>query len=92
MVTGDVNIIVLDDLVQLCLQLAGHGTALHLPAGQTDGPHRPPPRTGPAKTSTASRPLPPRGLDHLTGMSRAAIERAIIGKAADLLSGPGGLA
>jgi hypothetical protein len=37
-------------------------------------------------------PAAPSGLDQLTAMSREAIERAIIGKAADLLSGPGGLA
>jgi len=34
----------------------------------------------------------PSGLAALSGMSREAIRQAIIGKAADLLSGPGGLA
>jgi len=41
----------------------------------------------------APQPAPgPAGLDLLSGMSREAIQQAIIGKAADLLSGPGGLA
>ena len=37
-------------------------------------------------------PDPPSGLTLLTGMSREAIQQAMIGKAVDLLSGPGGLA
>jgi hypothetical protein len=44
----------------------------------------------------AGQPVPgrggPAGLDQLSGLSRDAIRQAIIGKAADLLSGPGGLA
>jgi Domain of unknown function (DUF222) len=68
-VTGDVDPGALDDLVALCLHLAGHGT------------------------HCVPRPAPdPAGLDLLSGMSREAIRQAIIGKAADLLSGPGGLA
>src|SRR5580704_2545533 len=50
---------------------------------------------GPAASDPAhaDRPgEPPASLAHLTAMSREAIEQAIIGKAADLLSGPGGLA
>jgi hypothetical protein len=60
-VTGDVDIAVLDQLVALCVELAGLGHA------------------------TAS-PRPP------TPKAREALQRAVIGKAADLLSGPGGLA
>jgi hypothetical protein len=73
-VTGDVDLRVLDDLVKLCAHLdrLDHG-ADHpdLPAddGQTDSP-----------TPAAASP------------SREAVQQAIIGKAVDLLSGPGGLA
>jgi len=74
-VTGNVNPGVLDDLVQLCVQLAGHGA--HCTT-------QPDPTLDPAK--------PPAGLAQLTAMSREAIRQAIIGKVADLLSGPGGLA
>jgi hypothetical protein len=70
-VTGNVNITVLDDLVNLCLQLAGHG-----------------PRCTPRADSQPA----PAGLAVLSGMSPDAIRQAIIGKAADLMSGPGGLA
>ena len=62
-VTGDINIDALDDLVRLCVELDrlrrdGHG-----------------PDTPAARTTAAW----------------AAIEQAVIGKAVDLLSGPGGL-
>jgi hypothetical protein len=84
-VTGDVNPDALDDLVRLCLQLAGHGAH----CAPESGP-------GPADQVSDRSPAvpgpPPAGLDLLTGMSREAIRQAIIGKAADLLSGPGGLA
>jgi hypothetical protein len=66
-VTGDVDISVLDDLVRLCAQLDRFA---HPEAGDQASP-RPAPQASPA---------------------REALERAIIGKAADLLSGPGGLA
>jgi hypothetical protein len=42
--------------------------------------------------STAARADPPAALQQLTGMSREAVRQAFIGKAADLLSGPAGLA
>jgi len=74
-VTGDVNPGILDDLVALCLQLAGHG-----------------PRCHPQPDADPSSAEPPAGLALLTSMSGEAIRQAIIGKAADLLSGPGGLA
>jgi Domain of unknown function (DUF222) len=61
-VTGHVDTGVLDDLVDLCVTLAGHG-----PSGQP--------------TSTP-----------LTAQAREMLEHAIIGKAIDLVSGPGGLA
>ncbi len=78
-VTGDVNTAVLDDLVNLCLQLAGHGPRCEAQAA-------------PAPTPADEPDQPPVGLALLSGMSREAIRQAIIGKAADLMSGPGGLA
>src|SRR6202453_4769484 len=65
-VFGDVNHDALEGLVQLCVELGGHG----------------PGRCGPGGTG----PQPP------AGRGREALELAIIGKAVDLLSGPGGLA
>jgi hypothetical protein len=58
-VTGEVDAGVLDDLVQLCVRLAGHG-----------------------EDRQAS----------LTAHAREMLERQVIGKAVDLVSGPGGLA
>ncbi len=63
-VTGDVNIDAVEDLVRLCVELDRL-------RGDGDGPDTP------AADSTAAW---------------AALEQAVIGKAADLLSGPGGLA
>jgi hypothetical protein len=105
-VTGDVNPGVLDDLVALCLQLAGHGPHCH-PHPDGDPVGQPAPASSPApaghpgpvgEPGPAGHPgpagsgEPPSGLAVLSGMSREAIRQAIIGKAADLLSGPGGLA
>ncbi len=97
-VTGEVNITVLDDLVQLCLQLAGHGwhrasqDPHPAPSSATeDGPGSDTP-SAQDPHGAAAPAGPPTGLEHLSAMSRAALERAIIGKAIDLLSGPGGLA
>jgi hypothetical protein len=78
-VTGDVDPGALDDLVRLCLQLTGHGA--HCAPRQEVDPANP-----------VSSGEPPAGLKQLSGMSREAVRQAIIGKAADLLSGPGGLA
>ncbi len=66
-VTGDVNLDALDDLVRLCVQL----DELRRGTGEDAGQAAPAPDTTQA---------------------REAIERAVIGKAVDLLSGPGGLA
>ena len=80
-VTGNVEVRVLDDLVRLCLHLAGHG------------PHcTPQPVPDRALEPSPDRELGPTGLQQLTAMSREALQQAIIGKAVDLLSGPGGLA
>jgi Domain of unknown function (DUF222) len=88
-VTGDVDPGALDDLVRLCLHLAGHGTHCAPPA---PGPASPDPASPAGDHAAATPAAPPAGLAQLSGMSREAIQRAIIGKAADLLSGPGGLA
>ena len=66
-VTGDVNIDALEDLIRLCVELDRLRRA--------DDADRP--DTTPAPDSTAAW---------------AALEQAVIGKAVDLLSGPGGLA
>jgi hypothetical protein len=63
-VTGDVNVDALDDLVRLCVELDRLGR-------DGDGPDTP------AADTTAAW---------------AAVEQAVIGKAVDLVSGPGGLA
>src|SRR6185437_2518032 len=65
-VTGDVNVDALEDLVRLCVELDRLRRT-----GDGDGPDTP------AADTTAAR---------------AAVEQAVIGKATDLLSGPGGLA
>jgi hypothetical protein len=111
-VTGDVDPGALDDLVALCLQLAGHGAhcgpALGASPAVQPAPSIPPPLGEPAPSSppppgepgpagsagcTPARCAdPPAALQQLTGLSREAIQQAIIGKVADLLSGPGGLA
>jgi Domain of unknown function (DUF222) len=94
-VTGEVDIGALDDLVRLCVQLdrLSHGggrdepeTELAAPAeNPAAGPAFPEdPADGPA--APAGRPAAP------VSPAREALEQAIIGKAADLLSGPGGLA
>ena len=113
-VTGDINTAVLEDLVRLCVELAGHGPGHCRPgadgtsagqqdtgAGQEDtgtsaedtGTSAEDTGTS-AETSTGARqaggrtggPVPP------TGRGREAVEQAIIGKAIELVSGPGGLA
>ena len=102
-VTGEVNPAVLDDLVRLCVQLARyrHGTPGPVdPASPGDSSSAPgdpgraasAPDTSPAPGTCRAVPAPqdpqvPAGL-----LSREALERAIIGAAVALLSGPGGLA
>ena len=105
-VTADVNPGVLDDLVRLCLQLTGHGAHCAPPPAPdpaspesaspdpaSPDPAREPGPAGPPGDQAAAGPGDaPAGLAQLSAMSRQAIQQAIIGKAADLLSGPGGLA
>ena len=87
-VTGNLDPSVLDDLVRLSLQLTGHGPHCTSPPGpEPEGE----PGSDPATADPASEPGL-TGLQQLTALSREAIQQAIIGKAVDLLSGPGGLA
>jgi Domain of unknown function (DUF222) len=79
-VTGGIDPAALDDLVDLCLQYAGHGSSCaghgsHC-AGSQDSAREP--------GQTSPRPPTPQALEML--------RNAIIGKAVDLVSGPGGLA
>ncbi len=102
-VLGMVNPGVLDDMVRFCLDLAGHGPGRCTPAsrpghsdpghsdpghsdpGHSDPGHSDPGLDGPGELLLDPQPLPP-------GLSRESLERAVIGKAVELLSGPGGLA
>jgi Domain of unknown function (DUF222) len=85
-VTGHLDPAALDDLVELCVQLAAHGGGR--PGRAADPAAEPAPGDaapgGPVTGLEGPRPL--------TAHARQMLERAIIGKAVDLLSGPGGLA
>ena len=100
-VTGGIDPAALDDLLALCLQYAGHGPdcarhgpdcARHRP-GYSPSPADPavqpvateqPAATGQPSDPSVPRPPTPQALEML--------RHAIIGKAVDLVSGPGGLA
>lgn len=93
-VTGDIDLGVLDDLVGLCVTVAGYGGCggpAHVadPAPGDDGCGRAGQGGDPA-AGCASRP----GMEArpLTAQAKEMLEHAIIGKAIDLVSGPGGLA
>jgi hypothetical protein len=90
-VTGDVNVAVLDELVGLCLALAGHGPGRCGPGHAGTQDEQPEPGPGDDQTGTGT-PEDQTGPVPLTERAREALEQAIIGKAVDLLSGPGGLA
>ena len=79
-VTGDVNPGALDDLVRLCVQL---DRLRHNPRGNAGD-------VGPGSDNTDDTGLAVPAPD--TARAWEALERAVIGKAVDLLSGPGGLA
>jgi hypothetical protein len=86
-VTGNVELLVLDDLVRLCVQLH------HLDHPATDqhtDDRQPDPQAPDQQMSDLQTPAP--DLEAPASPSREALQQAIIGKAADLLSGPGGLA
>ena len=77
-VTGDVNAAALEDLVRLCIELG------KLRCDSTDEPTDA--DAGADGDTARGTPRPD------TGPARAALEQAIIGKAVDQRSGPGGLA
>jgi hypothetical protein len=81
-VTGEVNVDALDELVRLCVELERHrrGADGGTPAGASDADDG----SAGDGAGRAAGPDTSRAWD--------ALERAVIGKAADLLSGPGGLA
>ena len=93
-VTGEVNPAVLEDLIRLCVQLdklryPGPGGRDADPGSDPDGPGGDPdPGSGDSGTGAdgqgAAAPDTTRAWE--------ALEQAVIGKAVDLLSGPGGLA
>ena len=88
-VTGEVNPAALEDLVRLCVELDRLGHHPGAPGGT--GPGAPASGGGAGTSDTASSSgQGASGPD--TARAWEALERAIIGKAVDLLSGPGGLA
>jgi len=88
-VTGTVNPAVLDRLLSLCLELAGHGHRRCQPAGP-EHPAGGTTASGTAGPGPAAPDAATGGL--LTEHARAMLQRAVIGAAIDLVSGPGGLA
>jgi hypothetical protein len=96
-VTGEVDVTVLDELVRLCVLLnrLDHQGDRAEPASGTDrapaaGESRPPdpaPEPGQAPAADDDPGQEPGG-----GQAREMLQHAIIGKAVDLVSGPGGLA
>jgi hypothetical protein len=105
-VTGQVNPGALDDLVNLCLQYAGHGPhcgarsdlgpADYSPDPQRDGPdpadRAPQPQDPPDGSRPPADGTRPSGPRPPTPQALELLRHAIIGKAVDLVSGPGGLA
>jgi hypothetical protein len=84
-VTGEVNYQALDGLVQLSVELAA------LDRAQASGAETASPSPASPGTSTASSGTAPVS-SQAAARSREALQQAIIGKAVDLLAGPGGLA
>jgi hypothetical protein len=89
-VTGDVNLAALQDLIRLCTelgQLRRHDAAGADPDGSASDP-------GPPDRGASDPGAPDPSGDGGPGMARSrdALAQAIIGKAVDLLSGPSGLA
>ena len=91
-VTGEVNPAALEDLVRLCVQLdrLGHHAPRRGDGQRRHRRHRQRGRGGSGGTRRRRPGRGPSGPD--TTRAWEALERAIIGKAVDLVSGPGGLA
>jgi Domain of unknown function (DUF222) len=88
-VTGDVNPAALEDLVRLCTEL-GKLTHADADADADAAADADADAAADAADAAAVGEPGPAGPD--TALAREALERAIIGTAVDLLSGPGGLA
>jgi len=103
-VTGGIDPAALDDLVNLCLQYAGHGPRCGTPPAAAPAAQPGPGAAQPCQPSAAAaaggpdpagEPAPPADLAGPQPPTPTALEmlrHAIIGKAVDLVSGPGGLA
>ena len=103
-VTGQIDPAALDDLVDLCLQFAGHGPHCARPgpagpeparpAADPPGAQDPPCRQDPepARDPSGGCDARPPGPRPPTAQALEMLRNAIIGKAVDLVSGPGGLA
>jgi hypothetical protein len=78
-VTAEVYLTALDELVRLCLELGSHGPGRCQPCHQ-------------GNEHGSAHPGNEHGSASPTARGREALQKAIIGKAVDLLSGPGGLA
>jgi hypothetical protein len=86
-VTGEVDVDALEDLVRLCVELDRRRRG----AGHDNAGHRDGPGTGEADGAAADGGGG-RGAGPGASPGWEALERAVIGRAVDLLSGPGGLA
>jgi hypothetical protein len=101
-VLGTVNPGVLEDLVRFCVALAGHGPGRCTPAPRHPSHSDPDPAASDHTTSDHSTsdhsgpalggPGEPLPAPQPPGLSRESLEQGVIGKAVELLSGPGGLA
>jgi len=96
-VVGEVNVDALDELVRLCVQLDWHRRgAANEGTGCGDGSGDYGAAAGVGTTGAGDGASGPDGGGQATGPGtspvREALERGVIGKAVDLVSGPGGLA
>ena len=89
-VTGEVNPGALEDLVRLCVQL--DRLRHHRSAGHDDTGHGDTGDGGDTEDGDGDGDCAPAAPGADSTLAWEALERAIIGKAADLMSGPGGLA
>ena len=84
-VTGEVNVDALDEMVRLCVEIDNQRrAAAHHAQGSGDDAASDDGTDGSDRGGPEARPD--------TARAWAALERAVVGKAVDLLSGPGGLA
>ena len=96
-VTGQVDPAALDDLVGLCLQFAGHGPHCGSPQHPEPAAQPGPTAAQPGAAAPAGGPDPAGDAARVgprspTPQALEMLRHAIIGKAVDLVSGPGGLA